>query len=327
MGTRRNILFSPDARDAFVDGCVGLDTQLTSVTAAQAYSAIRAAVPNFRMRGTDQRLSFYDLFVIWHAASMESLLDVGNAAHGGPIFLPWHRHYMLLLEQWMQQILGDDDFALPYWDWAQDGELPTAQQYRTQLWTTEFIGEARGSVVSGPVGRMRTRLRGTRFWNGTRWVPVVESGPERRIQRAAGIDTARLPVQADVQRAFDQVDYDLPPYTSGVQSGHRNLLEGWAPMADMPTNHNRVHVWVGGDMGPGTSPNDPVFFLNHCNVDRIWEAWMLEHGRDRYAPAAGQPPAGHALDSVMFTLLGDARTPAQVLNASEWYDYDSFEVF
>ena len=34
--------------------------------------------------------------------------------------------------------------------------------------------------------------------------------------------------------------------------------------------HNLVHRWVGGSMGPGTSPNDPVFFLHHCNVDRIW---------------------------------------------------------
>jgi tyrosinase len=40
-----------------------------------------------------------------------------------------------------------------------------------------------------------------------------------------------------------------------------------------------VHVWVGGDMGPGTSPNDPVFYLNHCNADRIWEEWMAHRGR------------------------------------------------
>ena len=24
-------------------------------------------------------------------------------------------------------------------------------------------------------------------------------------------------------------------------------------------------------------PNDPVFYLNHCNVDRIWEGWMQKH--------------------------------------------------
>ena len=31
-------------------------------------------------------------------------------------------------------------------------------------------------------------------------------------------------------------------------------------------------------MAPATSPNDPVFYLNHCNVDRIWEAWLVNQG-------------------------------------------------
>lgn len=30
-------------------------------------------------------------------------------------------------------------------------------------------------------------------------------------------------------------------------------------------------------MLPGTSPNDPVFFLHHCNVDRLWWQWQQNH--------------------------------------------------
>lgn len=73
-------------------------------------------------------------------------------------------------------------------------------------------------------------------------------------------------------------------------------------------------------MGPGTSPNDPVFFLNHVNVDRIWEAWMAQHGR-AYSPQPNEGPAGHRLDSAMFTLIGESRTPDQVLDPSPWYAY------
>jgi len=89
--------------------------------------------------------------------------------------------------------------------------------------------------------------------------------------------------------------------------------------------HNLVHVWIGGDMGPGTSPNDPVFFLNHCNVDRIWEAWMIQNNRS-YSPSANEGPVGHRIDTVMFTLFGNALTPAQALDASEWYSYDTLQV-
>ena len=27
-------------------------------------------------------------------------------------------------------------------------------------------------------------------------------------------------------------------------------------------------------MGTGTSPNDPVFFMHHCFVDKIWADWQ-----------------------------------------------------
>lgn len=50
-----------------------------------------------------------------------------NAAHNGPIFLPWHRHYMLILEQRLQTVLDDDGFDMLYWGWAADGDLPEAQ--------------------------------------------------------------------------------------------------------------------------------------------------------------------------------------------------------
>jgi polyphenol oxidase len=38
--------------------------------------------------------------------------------------------------------------------------------------------------------------------------------------------------------------------------------------------HNYVHSWVGGDMGQfGTAARDPLFWLHHANVDRVWEKW------------------------------------------------------
>ncbi|HEY6422681.1 MAG TPA: tyrosinase family protein [Pseudonocardiaceae bacterium] len=38
--------------------------------------------------------------------------------------------------------------------------------------------------------------------------------------------------------------------------------------------HNTVHVWVGGPMQDlTTAPADPLFWLHHANVDRIWESW------------------------------------------------------
>ena len=39
-----------------------------------------------------------------------------------------------------------------------------------------------------------------------------------------------------------------------------------------PRTHNAGHRFIGGHMAGAFSPNDPVFWLHHANVDRIWGA-------------------------------------------------------
>lgn len=38
--------------------------------------------------------------------------------------------------------------------------------------------------------------------------------------------------------------------------------------------HNDVHQWVGGTMNSGFSPADPIFWLHHANIDRLWNQWQ-----------------------------------------------------
>jgi hypothetical protein len=42
--------------------------------------------------------------------------------------------------------------------------------------------------------------------------------------------------------------------------------------------HNSAHVWVGGNMAfIGTAPADPLFYMLHAFVDRIWDDWQALH--------------------------------------------------
>lgn len=42
--------------------------------------------------------------------------------------------------------------------------------------------------------------------------------------------------------------------------------------------HGSVHVRVGGDMGSvGSAGYDPIFYLHHANVDRLWAQWQAAH--------------------------------------------------
>jgi tyrosinase len=53
--------------------------------------------------------------------------------------------------------------------------------------------------------------------------------------------------------------------------------------------HNNVHNWVGGDAGQmGDVPvaaYDPIFFLHHCNIDRLYAIWQTLYPKKWFRPA------------------------------------------
>jgi hypothetical protein len=79
-------------------------------------------------------------------------------------------------------------------------------------------------------------------------------------------------------------------------------------------------------MLPGTSPNDPIFWLNHCFIDRLWGVWQRKHvAAQPYLPWSGGP-AGYNVNDAMAPWTGaDAVTPAELLDTRSprnGYQYD-----
>jgi tyrosinase len=279
-------------------------------------------------------VSTYDQFVVWHFVAMNTLTpdDASNSrgrngAHRGSIFLPWHRFMLLLFERHLQRVLDDPTFGLPYWDWEADGDLAPADQVSSALWKDTGIG-GDGAVSTGPFGYDPNQPESFRlhFYQDLRTGHFVYNQQGRALMRQLG-SAESLPTTAEVLDVLKtQTSYDSSEWDS-ASSGFRNALEGWtySPPTAGSGMHNRVHVWIGGDMGPGTSPNDPAFYLNHCNVDRIWEAWMLAHGR-LYEPGSmiADGPEGHRLQDTIQSLITTATTsPQQMLDVSSLYTYDT----
>jgi tyrosinase len=280
---------------------------------------------NLGIPGPSRRVSTYDLFVVWHHTAMTTLTPPTqadrNAAHRGPVFCPWHRFMLLQLELNLQRVLNDDAFGLPYWDWAADGQRPAAQQRTSPVWAADAMGGSGTPVTTGPF-RFNQR-------DPASFRVVIEANVNGQLvqtahglRRSLGSQIATLPNKADTASAVALTPYDASPWsTSSI--GFRNRLEGWAPPSP-PALHNRVHVWVGGDMLPSSSPNDPVFYMNHCNVDRIWEAW-LSRNRRTYVPAQSAPASlrGHRINDAMSSLISAPMRPADLLDVSSLYAYDS----
>ncbi len=262
----------------------------------------------------DYNLSTYDFFVAWHHSSMMLMTPPTqmdrNAAHSGPAFLPWHRYMLIRLEQELRVALSDDSFRIPYWDWAADADLgdPTL----SPIWDISSAGQFE-------TGAWRVRLLQNPTQNDR--LTLVD----RSLSRELGIE-ANLPNLRQVQEIIStQTVYDRIPFNSDA-SGFRNYAEGWEGVSRM---HNNVHVWVGGDMLLSTSPNDPIFFLHHCNVDRVWAAWQKHHPNSPYLPNqdASEELALHRIDDPLHTFFDEDPlvTPRSMLEYNQFYEYDTLE--
>jgi tyrosinase len=74
-----------------------------------------------------------------------------------------------------------------------------------------------------------------------------------------------------------------------------------------------------------SSPNDPVFFLHHCNVDRIWAAWQLAHPTATYVPdaTASQDLQFHRIDDALYSVFEETITPREMLEYQDFYEYET----
>ncbi|MDK1476202.1 tyrosinase family protein [Streptomyces sp. 549] len=248
-----------------------------------------------------KRSGRYDTFVSTHNDFIMSDTDSGDrVGHRSPSFLPWHRRFLLEFEQALQSV--DADVTLPYWDWTVDRTAAAS------LWAPDFLGgtgrSRDGQVTDGPFA-----------FSGSRWPIEVRVDGRNFLRRSLGSGTRPLPTRAEVDSVLAMATYDMPPWNS-ASDGFRNHLEGWRGV----NLHNRVHVWVGGHMATGGSPNDPVFWMHHAFIDKLWTEWQARHPQGVYLPARG---TANVVDLNETMRPWNDVTPADMLDHTPHYTYDT----
>ncbi|MFE5540071.1 tyrosinase family protein [Streptomyces sp. NPDC056492] len=248
-----------------------------------------------------KRTGIYDRYVNAHNWYLLNDSDFGDrTGHRSPSFLPWHRRFLLDFEAALQRI--DKNVSLPYWDWTAD------RTANSSLWASDFMGGTRrsgdGQVLDGPFA-----------FQGGKWALTV--GVDRRtyLRRGLGTGTPQLPTRADVDSVIAIPEYDSAPWNS-ASNGFRNALEGWRGV----NLHNRVHMWVGGQMTSAASPNDPVFWLHHAFIDKLWAEWQAKHPKSGYLPAVRTP---NVVDLRSVLSPWNNVTPADLLDHHRYYTFDT----
>jgi hypothetical protein len=93
-------------------------------------------------------------------------------------------------------------------------------------------------------------------------------------------------------------------------------------------SHVPGHTWTGGTMAGGSSPADPLFYLHHCNIDRLWAIWQRLHpDADQYTTGVNpgdRPPEANAHPNIDEPMNAGA-TPRSMLDHTAmgyWYPPD-----
>lgn len=214
-------------------------TEWRSLSYCDQQNFIQALV-TVRYATQDDGTNLYDEYITHHNSYSADII-------GKSEFLPWHRAYLMRFEDDLRSLGGNFTcITIPYWDWSLD-----------------FSNESLAPVYA-PFGGLREEsCLETPFdsW----YDPTTDTCTYRRHSGwikgiwAASTYPMYLP-QSGVQLAVT------------VNSSYVFIFKF---MVRNP--HKSVHNFVGGALGSMSklsSPADPLFWLHHANVDRIWALWQ-----------------------------------------------------
>lgn len=178
----------------------------------------------------------FDDFFEWDVLILLHVINV-DEAHGGSYFLPWHRLFLLRLENAIRQTRPN--FALPYWDWSIDA----ANAALSPVWGPTYAGGANQGPAAIPNGP---------FANSVGTYPEAHTVLRNFSSGVSGAIPPIWPVPL-LQQVIDTVN-PWGRFSDAIEAAH-----------DLP------HVYIGGDMrNTGFAPNDPIFYLHHAFVDSLW---------------------------------------------------------
>jgi hypothetical protein len=234
----------------------------------------------------------YDVFVYIHKSSATA-----GYWHGTPFFLPAHKWFLWVYESciqwiawnyWKQIGLAQQSdackVALPYWDWlldyddnGADTECPVITKNWSKIWDSGCFGdqyvEPNTFYVDDGIPYKDEWIT-VEYTSGNKFYPTTSAYPpwdqylKRRVECTPNSNTLIL----GPSQAMNEI-VNRP--TFGTFSV---WLEG--------NGHAIPHNFCGFSMTQMFSPDDPLFFLHHCNVDRLYTVWKDCHGHEKVSSSA-----------------------------------------
>lgn len=205
-------------------------------------------------------------------------------------FLTWHRLYIYYNERNIRhQIanggggyegLGDEvaaKFSLPYWDYTNQPYLPEA--FRGKDYAYSFV-DISGENPLYESGRSKTLLAGEPIdFEALDSVGINVDGAFKRVC----LNSMRQALDYDKLLALD----DVSEFSRALEDRMHNIVHNYVggkveSLDTMASTYNRIYQTAKKGYGlmaeVPTAGFDPIFFLHHANIDRMFAAWEAIHG-------------------------------------------------
>jgi len=244
--------------------------RLSRETQASYIAAVKCLTTRPATLRTRFRLRRYDDFQYVHSTLYMQIHFVAR-------FLPWHRHIVFLYEQALRECGYDQ--GIPHWDWSLDSN----NVVRSPVFSTDpevgFGGNGTGRVdprLPDDGGAVQTGA----FANFELIHPI-----HHQLHRK--FDSMQDVSQTDIPFLGESYSQDNVARIQRIPDflAYSNNLEGKNPMnfPDAPiAPHAAIHAFMGGDMPSSVyAANEPLFFLHHCHIDRLWSDWQRRDWANR----------------------------------------------
>jgi len=251
-------------------------------------------------------MPLYDFFVKIH-------MEIANSYgwHGTSFFLPAHKYFLWMFETAMiytaytkRTTLGITDkqacsITLPYWDWLLDADL----DWNDDSWPCYYSPVLDSRVMgSWETDQNSLYVIDGYFANLKDWTTYQKTSASDDPSDPSG------PYYDNHLKRYFVYDYQMTTDNPTCINGMVDNFETFTGFLEGRL-HGTPHMFIYESMSLMFSPDDPLFWLHHCNIDRLYHFWadcweydaiksLTSTNTKQYKPL--NPVSGRSTDTAYF---------------------------
>ncbi|KAG8825735.1 hypothetical protein FRC19_010652 [Serendipita sp. 401] len=221
----------------------------------------------------------------------------GYCTHSSILFPPWHRPFLALFEQTLashmmeiankyegaakaKYVSAAQRFRIPYWDWAANGVLP------------DIISSPKDVTVNSPKGPKTFKnplfsytfpdplvfgdgLKDSNFETSSTFRQATSTFTDLNEVKATNAGKVHGTIRQRTHTLLSSPFFRSYEFFSNDQIT-KNVSK--STIDSLEAIHGSIHGYIGGHMDDlDYAAFDPVFWLHHANVDRIFALWQARN--------------------------------------------------